>query len=72
MLTEKGNILYAIADKIRDDCEIHESGEKDKMTAILDRLEGLSKYALKLKAELEPKPKPIKRPTQKAREKSGK
>ena len=71
MLTEKGNILYAIADKIRDDCEIHESGEKDKMAAILDRLEGLSKYALKLKAELEPK-KPVKRAVKKvAKSKTG-
>ncbi len=56
-LTENGNILAAIADKIRDDCEIHESGEKDKMEKIIDRLGGLSDFALKMKADLLPKPK---------------
>jgi len=58
-LTEKAEILFAIADKIRDDSELHDNGQQPekRLEAVINRLGGLSDFALDFKKEISPKKK---------------
>jgi len=62
-LTPNAKILYAVADKIRDDSELHDAGHQPekRFAEVLRRLDGIVAFANKFKEEITPKPKPKKK-----------